>query len=288
MGINTLWISPISQNPYEAYVEYPSPHRKYSGYHGYWPISLTKIDTRFGTDAELKQLVTESHYRGINIILDYVSHHVHILDPVYKKHPDWFTNINLPDGTKNIRIWDAQRLTTWFDTFLPTFNFNNPQVVEMQSDSAMYWIENYDIDGFRHDAAKHIPDVYWRRLTQKIKQYEELENQNTKHKEQSDFFQIGETFGSRELIDNYINSGELDAQFDFNLYFDARTVFAVDKESFVKLSNSLQESFNYYGDHSLMGNISGNHDLPRFISLASGIFLLQKMTRKQDGKEILK
>jgi len=32
----------------------------------------------------------------------------------------------------------------------------------------------------------------------------------------------------------------------------------------------LQESFSYFGNHSLMGNITGNQDLTRFISLASG------------------
>ena len=272
LGINSLWISPISQNPYEAYVEFPAPHRKYSGYHGYWPISSVNVDTRFGTPDEMKQLVTEAHFRGINIIMDYVSHHVHVKHPIYQMHPDWFTHLNLPDGRKNIRIWDEQRLTTWFDTFLPTLDFNRSQVVEMESDSAMYWVDNYDIDGFRHDATKHIPEVFWRRLTQKVKKVETEEKKN--------IYQIGETFGSRELIASYINSGELDAQFDFNLYFDARSAFAVDRESFVKLMSSMQESFDYFGYHNLMGNITGNHDLPRFISLASG-----SLAFNEDDKE---
>jgi len=35
LGVNTLWLSPIVQNPLEAYVEFPAPHRKFSGYHDY-------------------------------------------------------------------------------------------------------------------------------------------------------------------------------------------------------------------------------------------------------------
>ena len=62
----------------------------------------------------------------------------------------------------------------------------------------------------------------------------------------------------------------LDGQFDFNLYFDMRNIMAADNESFVKLSQSLKESLKFYGSHSLMGNITGNHDLPRFISFAGG------------------
>jgi cyclomaltodextrinase len=261
LGINTIWMSPIVQNPYEAYVEYPAPHRKYSGYHGYWPISSTKIDDRFGNEKLLHSIIKHAHHKNINVLLDFVSNHVHEKHPLYIHHKDWFTSIDLPDGRKNIRIWDEQRLTTWFDTFLPDIDYTKPEVIEAMTDSAMYWLEKYDIDGFRHDATKHVSEDFWRALTKKIKSY-------AVKKKLTVPYQIGETFGSRELIASYVSSGQQNAQFDFNLYFDARSVFVNDKEPFTKLSSSLQESFNYYGWHSLMGNISGNHDIARFISYA--------------------
>ncbi len=37
LGINTIWISPIFQNPKGAYGLYSQPRTKFSGYHGYWP-----------------------------------------------------------------------------------------------------------------------------------------------------------------------------------------------------------------------------------------------------------
>lgn len=261
LGVNTIWMSPIVQNPYEAYVEYPEPHRKYSGYHGYWPISSTAIDFRFGNEAILKSTIKHAHHKNINILLDYVSNHVHEKHPLYIKHKDWFTSIDLPDGRKNIRIWDEQRLTTWFDTFLPDLDYTKKEVIEAMSDSAMFWLNEYGIDGFRHDATKHVSEDFWRALTQKIKIYAQKNNVPLP-------YQIGETFGSRELIGSYVSSGQQNAQFDFNLYFDARSVFVNDNEPFTKLSESLNESFNYYGWHSLMGNISGNHDIARFISYA--------------------
>jgi cyclomaltodextrinase / maltogenic alpha-amylase / neopullulanase len=73
----------------------------------------------------------------------------------------------------------------------------------------------------------------------------------------------------------------LDAQFDFDLYFDARTIFTKDNASFRDLNYSLQQSFSYFGEHSLMGNITGNQDLARFISYASGA-----MTFMDDDHEI--
>lgn len=273
LGINMLWISPLNQNPEKAYKEYPAPHRKFSGYHGYWPVSSTRTDKRFGTEAELKDMVKAAHSKEINVILDYVANHVHIDHPLWKQHPEWFTSMYLPDGRKNLRLFDEYRLTTWFDTFLPKFDFSKPEVVASMTDSALYWIKTYDLDGFRHDATKHITEFYQRELTKKIKK--EISVPQNKS-----FYQIGETYGSRELVGSYVNSGELDAQFDFNLYFDLRSALINKNESFEKLGNSLQESINNYGCHNLMGNITGNHDIGRFISYADGSLSSQEDDKK--------
>ena len=258
LGINTLWISPLMQNPEKAYKEYPKPNRKYSGYHGYWPISSTKIDYRLGSESTFRNLVETAHSNNMNVIIDFVANHVHELHPLYQAHPDWATELDLPDGRKNIRLWEEERLTTWFDTFLPSWDFSKQAVRDSISDYAMYWVEKYNIDGFRHDATKHIPESFWRNLSLKIK------------KAGKPLFQIGETFGTHDLIESYVNNGMLNAQFDFNQYFDARYVFSNDSASFESLTQSLKTSLNTYGHHHLMGNITGNHDLPRFISLASG------------------
>jgi cyclomaltodextrinase / maltogenic alpha-amylase / neopullulanase len=263
MNVNAIWLSPITQNPEEAYQEFPEPRRWYTGYHGYWPILSAKVDHRFGTSQEMREMVQAAHENGINILLDYVCNHVHELHPIYQRHPEWATQLDLPDGTKNIRIWDEQRLTTWFDTFIPTLDLENPEVIELQTDSTIYWIKEYGLDGFRHDATKHIPEAFWRRLTQKLKT-------QVMGPEGRKLYQIGETYGSRELIASYIGSGMLDAQFDFNLYFDSREVLARKEGSFESLVSSLNESFRYFGHHSSMGYISGNHDQARFISLAGG------------------
>ena len=263
MNINALWVSPITQNPPDAWQEYPEPKRFYSGYHGYWPISSSKIDTHFGTDNEMRDMVKTAHDNEINILLDYVCHHVHENHPIYQYHKDWVTPLNLPDGRKNLRIWDEQRLTTWFDTFLPTLDLSKTDAIEMQADSTLYWLKKFDLDGYRHDATKHIPLEFWRRLTQKIKR--EVIGKTGKN-----IYQIGETYGSNDLIQSYIGTGMLDSQFDFNLYFDSREAFAKQNTSFKNLQKSLQNTFHYYGAHHTMGNITGNHDMTRFISLASG------------------
>ena len=259
LGINTVWLSPITQNPEGAYGLWPEPRTKFSGYHGYWPISNTKIDYRFGDEQLLKEIIEEAHKRDMNVILDYVANHVHEEHPLYKEHPEWATNLYLEDGSLNTERWDDHRLTTWFDTFMPTLDFSQPEVVEKMTDSALFWVTQYKLDGFRHDATKHVPETYWRTLTQKVRN-------NTDRP----IYQIGETYGSYDLIRGYVSTGMLDAQFDFNQYDAAVSAFATKDGNYANLTETLQKGLEYYGHHHLMGNISGNQDRARFISYASG------------------
>jgi glycosidase len=264
LGINTIWISPITTNAEGAWGLWDNGVKStFSAYHGYWPTALRSIDSRLGNDAAMKELLSTAHAKGMNVILDYVAHHVHQDHPLYKQNPEWTTPLYLPDGTMNTEKWDEHRLTTWFDTFLPTWKFADHAVVEALTDTAMYWVENYDLDGFRHDATKHIDTDFWRTLTRKVKRYQaDHPNRN--------LYQIGETYGSPELISSYISSGQLDAQFDFNLYDAAVDAFAKPETNFSNLERVLEESMSYYGSHHLMGNITGNQDRARFISYADG------------------
>lgn len=274
LGITTLWISPITQNPFDAWGYYPfngkpckytdingqSPaYTKFSGYHGYWPIYVTAVEKRFGTEEELRQLLATAHKHDMNVILDYVANHMHIASPTLQEHPDWVTDSILPDGRRNFELWDEARLTTWFDIHIPTLDLEREEVYNPMTDSALYWLENFDFDGFRHDACKHIPECYWRALTKKIK---------TRMPERS-VWMIGETYGSPELISSYVKTGMLNAQFDFNIYHTAIDVFGRDR-SMKDLARVIEESLATYGAHHTMGNISGNHDKARFISLAGG------------------
>ncbi len=265
LGISTIWISPITQNPNDAWGQYHNPETRFSGYHGYWPIYVTVIDDRFGNDRQLKDLLATAHKHNINVILDYVANHIHIKSPIMQAHPDWVTDsiITLPDGTtkRNFELWDEARLTTWFDVHIPTLDLEREEVYQPMTDSALYWLENYDFDGFRHDACKHIPECYWRTLTKKINQ--RFPNRN--------LWMIGETYGSPELISSYVKTGMLDAQFDFNVYHTAIDVIGNrPNHSMEEIARVVEESQAVYGAHHTMGNISGNHDKARFISLAGG------------------
>ena len=270
LGINTIWISPITQNPWDAWGKNKFPngnkydntktYTKFSGYHGYWPIFTTEVEKRFTTEQELHEMLAVAHKNGINVILDYVANHMHINSPTLQAHPDWHTDSILPDGRRNFELWDEARLTTWFDVHIPTLDLERPEVCSPMTDSALVWLDKFAFDGFRHDACKHIPLNYWRELGAKMKQ-----RYPNRH-----IWMIGETYGDPSLIGSYVKSGMLNSQFDFNIYHTAIDVLGKPNQSLQKMHETVMQSLAAYGSHHTMGNISGNHDKCRFISLAGG------------------
>ena len=264
LGINTFWISPIVDNTNKAYREYPPPHRYYTGYHGYWPISLQGVEEHFGDVNLAKEMISKAHKNDIKVLLDFVAHHVHEENPLWKEHRDWFGVLELPDGRKNLRLWDEYRLTTWFEPYMPSFDYVSSQkALETMTDNAVWWLKKTDADGFRHDAVKHVPHEFWRMLTKKLKENFELADQ-------SKVYQIGETFGGYDLISSYVNNGQLNAQFNFNLYDTAIPVFLQKENSFELLDLQMQKTFQVYGVNHLMGNLISSHDKIRYMAYADG------------------
>lgn len=273
LGVNTLWLSPVNQNTDKAQREWPEPHRYFSAYHGYWPIDPQQVDPRFGNMELLKALVDEAHAQDMRVLLDFVANHVHEDHPYFRNNRGWFGELDPPDGKKNIRLWDEQRLTTWFEPFLPSFDYQGSErALEAMTDNAIWWLEETGVDGFRHDAVKHIPNKFWRTLTRKIKS-RGLDRQ---------IFQIGETFGSYSLIQSYVNNGQLDGQFNFNLFYTARATFLDPQSDFSILAAEMQKTASVYGSNHLMGNLIDSHDQIRFMALADNDLTLQS----ENGKEL--
>jgi len=283
LGITTIWVSPITQNPENAWGCYPFEHgnkydpskkfTKFSGYHGYWPIYNNVVDHRFGTPDELTAMLNAAHQHRMHVVLDYVANHLHILSPVIQEHPDWITDSILPDGRRNFELWDEARLTTWFDVHIPSLDLERPEICQAMTDTALFWMANFPFDGFRHDACKHIPEAYWRMLGHKIA---------TRFPDRH-VWMIGETYGSPELIGSYVKTGMLNAQFDFNEYYGIRESVIEKTKGMDDLERIVRESMAAYGAHHTMGNISGNHDQVRIASLCGGAIRSDEGNGKEAG-----
>lgn len=261
LGVNTLWISPFYKTTNKAFPETPEPHRYFTGYHGYWPVEPRSVEPRFGSSDLLMATVEKAHENNISVLMDFVSNHVHQEHPYFQEHPEWFGQLILPDGRKNLRLWDEQRLTTWFDPYLPSYDLlGNPTAMDTLVSDAVWWMKTYHFDGFRHDAVKHVPNEFWRALTHRLKS--EFPDRN--------IYQIGETFGDYDLVKSYVNNGQLSAQFNFNLYWPARYTFATDSADFNDLASEMDRSLAIYGQLHQMGNVMDSHDQPRFAAYLDG------------------
>ncbi|MFG1652619.1 pullulanase-type alpha-1,6-glucosidase [Micromonospora sp. NPDC049275] len=71
LGTTAIWLAPIFKNrPVQGTGDDVS-----AGYHGYWITDFTQVDPHFGTNAQLKELVSLAHRRGIKIYLDVIVNH---------------------------------------------------------------------------------------------------------------------------------------------------------------------------------------------------------------------
>ena len=263
LGVNTVWVAPLNKNPDKAYQESPEPHRWYTGYHGYWPISPEELDPHIGTARDLNELVDHAHAHGMKVIADLVLHHVHIEHPWWKQHRDWFGTLDLPDGRKNLRLWDEQQFTTWFEPYLPSFDFSKDAPVKALIDNSVWWANKYKLDGFRLDAVKHILPSFWWKFRAALRD-------RVDRKGEAPLYLVGETFKDRAGIMSFVGPNMLDGQFDFPLYDQIQETFGETKGEMKALDDSLGSSEKIYGKETLMSPLIGNHDKGRFMAYADG------------------
>ncbi|MBU0507355.1 T9SS type A sorting domain-containing protein [bacterium] len=136
LGVNCIWLMPIFDGPSD---------------HGYEITNYYAIEQDYGTEQDLRDLVAVAHARGVRVILDMVINHTGI------GHP--FMQDALRHG-RHSHYWDyydrdaSGNYTYYFDWLsLPNLNLNNPETAKYFIDMCVYWVEEFDIDGYRCDVA---------------------------------------------------------------------------------------------------------------------------------------
>ena len=197
------------------------------------------------------------------IIADLVLKHVHTDHQLWKERPDLFGSLELPDGSKNLRRWDDHQFTTWFEEWLPGFDFDNPEAVKFLIGNAIDFATRFKLDGYRLDAVKHIKRSFWWRYRTALRTAVDPGRK-------VQLYNVGETFMDREGIMSFVGPNMLDGQFDFPLYDTIIDAFAKQKSGMDELERSLSASESIYGKETLMSPLLGNHDKARFMAYADG------------------
>ena len=260
MGVNALWINSPLDNPRGTFEG--SCGMSITGYHGYWPQSNSILEEHFGTPDILHTLIEEAHNRGIRVLIDWVGNHTHDQHPWFEEHPDWYTTEHLCMDDDN---WNQAPETCWFAPYVPTLDYSHPSPMVRSIEDILSFAIEYNVDGLRVDAVKHMPKaVHWN-----------LQRQIDKHIEHSsntpfDFYTVGETFsGDRTLLGEYLGPDLLDGQFDFAVYWKLLGVFARNEGELIDLEMESQQSLSFFDGHT-MSNFLGNHDVERFMTHAAG------------------
>lgn len=265
LGVTVLWLTAPQDNPSGAWEG--QCNSTYSGYHGYWPADPFAPEEHFGDEATLHDLIDAAHARGMRVLTDWVANHVHQDHPYALEHPDWFNPLAVCGDANN---WNDIPETCWFDDYLPDIRYYDVEPLERMVDDAVAWVKEYELDGYRVDAVKHMPhSVFWNFAARM-----RLEVEHRAAGGDEDFYTVGETYsGDRGLIGAYVNEDELDGQFDFPLYWAIVSAFARDEIGLSDGEGSLQDvladSREAFAGH-LMSTFLGNHDVARFLAQATG------------------
>ncbi len=246
-------------NPYDQSL--PRRAVRYTGFHGYWPTDLQRVDPRFGTEAELEALVHAAHQRGIAVLLDLPANHLHEDHPIAQDEQkrSWF---NYPAQVCGREVaWDDAPETCWFTEYLPDLNLGNVEARSWLVDQALAIAERFSIDGFRIDAVKHLDRRFLTDLRHAMRARHELAGQP--------FWTIGETFsGDAASVASYVGETGVHAQFDFPTNYQLLETFAQGHLGLGEMDANVRGIKANYSQE-LMVNFVGNHDIARFTSLAS-------------------
>ncbi len=142
MGVDILWLMPI----------YPIGEKNRKGTLGsYYSVrDYRGINPELGTKEDFRRLVEKAHQMGFLVILDWVANHTAWDNPWIEQHPDWYVH----DENGNI-------VSPYDWTDVAKLDYTNEQLRDSMIAAMKYWIENFDIDGFRCDVAGEVPTSFW-------------------------------------------------------------------------------------------------------------------------------
>ena len=128
--------------------------------HGYETTDYKKLDSRLGTNEDLKNFVAACHEKGIRVIFDGVFNHTgrdfFAFKDIQKnrensRYVNWYCNVNFCGNTEyndgfSYENWGGYNL-------LAKLNQRNPEVQNYICDVVRFWVSEFDVDGIRLDAA---------------------------------------------------------------------------------------------------------------------------------------
>jgi len=149
-GANTVWLMPIHPVGVEG--------RKGTLGSSYAATDYYAINPAYGTADDLHALIAAIHARGMKVILDWVPDHTSPDAVWVHEHPDWY--VHDAQGRPAVPADPAGHPTDWTDVV--QLDYGNPAMRAAMIEVMRWWLQQFDIDGYRVDVAGFIPYDFWR------------------------------------------------------------------------------------------------------------------------------
>lgn len=243
MSVNTIYFTPIFE----------------SSNHGYDTKDYYKIDERLGTNEDFKKLCEKLHENNIRIILDGVFNHVGREFWAFKdvqekgrssKYCGWFSGLNFDSRSPMGDDFNYQSWNGCYD--LVKLNLRNQEVLDHLLNAVGSWIDEFDIDGLRLDAADSIDFEFFKILRKYV---------DSKKKE---FWLMGEVIHGDYT--RWANTEMLDSTTNYECY---KGIYSSHNDkNYFEIAYSLNRLFGNGGIYKdlYLYNFVDNHDVNRLAS----------------------
>lgn len=228
LGADVIWLLPI----------HPIGEVKKKGTIGspYAIQDYEKINPAYGSSEDLKNLVMKAHALGLKVIIDAVLNHT-AWDCVLMKNPDFYRH------DENHRIIPPH--PDWID--VAGLDYTNPALQSYILNVLKYWLQEFDLDGFRFDASDFVPIEFWKKMRKELLQLN------------PDILLLGEGEKPEALCSGF----DLDYDWKFKRTLDSIIIDGA--PATITMEKMLKEQEALFPQGSLHLRFSDNHDERRAI-----------------------
>jgi cyclomaltodextrin glucanotransferase len=280
MGFSAVWITPIVDNPDEAFsggdeVTCTSflTDRGKAGYHGYWGMDFFRVDEHLPSPGlQFADLTRGLRAKGLKTVLDIVANHSSPAWSMPQKQPGFgqvfdaagtlvADHGNLPPAQLDPARNPLQR---WYNTTpdlaqLGDFNPDNPAVMDYLVGAYRQWIEQ-GAAAFRVDTIGHQPLEFWNRFAARIRA------------DHPGFFMFGEAFDydANKIAPYTWNENGHYSVLDFPMKKAIADAFEKSGGDFAALGAALELENGPFQNPYELATFYDNHDMARFDASDAG------------------
>ena len=260
LGVQGIWLSPIFESP---------------SYHKYDAKDYYKVDKKFGTEEDLKELLTICHERNVKVIIDLVINHTSVKNEWFlkfkearqngdseSKYYDYYscaTATNMTKGCTYSALGVGNLMYECnFSGDMPELNFDNPDVRADMLSLAKYYLD-LGVDGFRFDAVKY---VYFGDTRKSIEFWEWYMSELTAYK--PDIYCVGECWSPESEILEYYSAMNC---FNFTTSGAEGAIAKAAKggkiSSYINYVECFQDKVQQANSSGMVMSFLSNHDMDR-------------------------